>query len=238
MIATRLNSPEHFLFQADLSPMDTRSSSAQYTAPIPIDKSAVSKWGIDKLERYPGKAIHPRTNSRSNNNKVSSSSSSKEEINLMDGSLIMFDGYFSFLWILTRQHVFFSRPKPELVLKLMRDTISEQDEIENMRHHLTKCFKKGIEEAFIRPSVGVHGGVVEPFRRISRESDLLAAQEEIQIVYETGEDKSSLTNSGDKFSGIGISSTNKALHQSFWDFHKWLHYIDKVMKPNEMENNN
>jgi hypothetical protein len=226
MIATRLSAPEHFLFQADLSPMDIRSGDAQFAPPIPMDKSAVTKWGIDKLERYPGKAMHTHK---------SKTATTSKEINLVDGNLIMFDGYFSFLWIPTRQHVFFSRPKPELVLKLLRDVISEKDEIENMRHHLTKCFKKGIEEAFIRPEV-VQDGFVEPFRRISRESDLLAAQEEIQIVYETKEENSSINNKSNNNSKLSSFPGSKP-HQSFWDFHKWLHYIDKAMKPNEMENN-
>eukprot|EP00557_Chaetoceros_sp_GSL56_P013907 CAMPEP_0176484192 /NCGR_PEP_ID=MMETSP0200_2-20121128/4323_1 /TAXON_ID=947934 /ORGANISM="Chaetoceros sp., Strain GSL56" /LENGTH=506 /DNA_ID=CAMNT_0017880649 /DNA_START=798 /DNA_END=2318 /DNA_ORIENTATION=+ len=267
MIATRLSAPDHFLFQADLSPLDLRSGSAQFAPPVPMDKLAVTKWGIDKLERYPGKAVQTggrgtRGNNNYYNNRMGSSKTAKDvninnnnnnnNSNLVDGNLIMFDGYFSFLWMPTRQHVFFSRPKPELVLKLLRDAISEEDEMENMRRHLTKCFNKGIEEAFIRPPVTMHDGyIMEPFRRISRESDLLAAQEEIQIVYEHREEQrenspqlqgGSNNNKLSNIAGIGMSTSTTAgsskPHQSFWDFHKWLHYIDQAMKPNEMENNN
>jgi hypothetical protein len=211
IIATRLSTLDHYLFQADLSPRtindpssnvedtslsSSSSSSRQYLDPIPIDKSAVSKWGgMDKLERYPGKARHIQV---AKNHKSKSTT-------LVDGNLMMFDGYFSFLWIPTRQHVFFSRPHPELVLNLLRDSISEKDEIENMKNHLSKCYKKDIDEAFIfRPSTRAPvtaadvacskadygagnkngGGFVEPFRRISRHSDLQAQQEEILIVSE------------------------------------------------------
>ena len=129
----------------------------------------------------------------------------------------MFDGYFSFLWIPTRQHVFFSRPKPETILSLLRDRISEDDEISNMREHLSKCYDKDISEAFIRPNFIRRS---EPFRRIASEADLLAAKEETKIDH-------------DIFSLVTHKKGKQ--NQSFWDFHKWMVYIDKTLNPNEME---
>jgi hypothetical protein len=96
------------LFEADLSPQVEPASSL---SPIQLEKSTASKWGVDKLERYSGQGCHP-------------SGKKSQAGDFVDGNLIMFHGYFSFLWIPTRQHVFFSRPTPDMVFRLMSDIIS------------------------------------------------------------------------------------------------------------------
>jgi hypothetical protein len=92
-----------------------------------------------------------------------------------------------------------------------------------MRNHVSKCFDKNIDEAFIRPS---NDGAtpLDPFRRIAREADLAAAKEETQILY-------------NEIPVREIRQESDKIHQSFWDFHKWMNYIDKALKPNELENN-
>lgn len=99
----------------------------------------------------------------------------------------------------------------------MRDSISQEDEIENMRSHVSKCYEKNIDEAFIRPSAD-GAATSEPFRRIAREADLAAAKEETQIVYEDF-----------PVHEIPRASTETTNHQSFWIFHKWMCYIDKAL---------
>jgi hypothetical protein len=55
--------------------------------------------------------------------------------------MIIFENdQFSFVWIPTKHHVF-TRPLPEMTtLKLLRDTSSKEDEIDNMRSHIVRCF--------------------------------------------------------------------------------------------------
>jgi hypothetical protein len=209
VIGTRLNNKGEIFFEADLSP--SLESADPNLASIKLDSAVASKWGVDKLERYAGK--------------VRDTILSKKSVNadFLDGNLIVFDGYFSVLWMPTRQHVFFSRPKSETIVKLMRDSISVEDETENMRNHVSKCFDKNIDEAFIRPSCD-RATPLDPFRRIARESDLAAAKEETQILY-------------NEIPVHKIPQESDKIYQSFWDFHKWMNYIDKALKPNELENN-
>jgi len=208
MIGTRLKNKGGVCFESDLSP--SIESAHPNLAPIKLDSSVASKWGVEKLERYAGKARDTLSKRSANTD-------------FLDGNLIVFDGYFSFLWIPTRQHVFFSRPKSETIVKLMRDSISAEDETANMMNHVSKCFEKNIDEAFVRPS-NDREAALDPFRRIAREADLAAAKEETQIIY-------------DEFPVREIPQESDKIHQSFWGLHKWMNYIEKVLKPNELENN-
>lgn len=199
------------LFKADLSP-PTNSSDA--IKAVPLNGSATKKWGADKLERYAGFG-HDRK-ARSTN-----------EEGLVDANLIVFDGYFSFLWIPTRKHVFFSRPNPDLMLHMMRDTISAEDEMQNMRDHLSRCLEKDIDEAIL----GTYDASdvelscpPEPFRRIATEADLEAATQERQIVYK------------DLMIGDVVKKTSSAIvnvkDESFWGFQKWMRNVDDAMNQN------
>jgi len=190
-------------FRADLGPRLEDKSKSQL-APIRLTGPAAKKWGTGNLERYAAEG------------QVASEDS--KDRNFVEGQLIMFDGYFSFLYLPSKQHIFFSRPNPELTLHLMRDTISEEDEIQNMREHLSACFEKDIDSAFIGPEKEVERK--EPFRRILREDDLVSAQEEVQITY----DFSHLMPKSASF----INSSKF----SIWAIHKWKNYIDAVLKPN------
>ena len=218
------------LMKADLSPVikptNTRTATStsattstsgkkdqkKSLAPIQLQGQAANKWGAQQLERYAGEGHDPKA--RSSNDE-----------GFVDANLIMFDGYFSFLWIPTRKHVFFSRPKPELIMHMMRDSISIDDELENMKDHLTRCYDKGIEAAFVRPSPSEMQSSAEPFRRIATESDLEAAKEETKVATKEfaipgllGKDKD------------GDTATSA---QAFWGFHKWMNYIDKTLKSKE-----
>ncbi len=186
------------VFRADLSP----SVEKKPLSPINLQGSSASKWGTKQLERFSGEGHDPKAKSANDEGFV-------------DGNLILFDGYFSFLWIPTRKHVFFSRPKPELIMHMMRDTISLDDEMENMRDHLSRCYDKGIDEAFRFPT---KSETTEPFRRIATESDLMAAEEETQIELK----QFPLVVNKD------VSTT-----QSFLGFHKWIDYIDKTLNSKE-----
>jgi len=101
----------------------------------------------------------------------------------------------------------------------MRDYISQEDEIDNMKRHVSKCFEKNIDEAFIRRSIDSVPDL-EPFRRITREQDLVAANEKTQII--------------NKIFEIRQASIDAKDQRSFWDFHKWMNYIDKALNPDEI----
>lgn len=213
-----MNQPDQLFFEADLSPSAANDAKDRNLKPINLNSSEASKWGVDKLERYSGQIRDTLTKSAPDT--LSG--------DLLQGNIIMFDGYFSFLWVPTRQHVFFSRPKPDTVLSMMRDQISAEDEVENMRSHLSKCFDKNIDEAFMAPSIAPES---EPFRRISTKHDLKLAKQETRIVYEDHLPLHEIpkVNESNPINPLGKSS------QSFLDFHKWMTYIEKALNSNELE---
>jgi hypothetical protein len=93
----------------------------------------------------------------------------------VEGQMILFENQFSFVWIPTKHHVLFSRPSPEQTLKYMRDTISKEDEVENMRNHITRCFDMDLSTAIARQQdSSTHE---EPLRRISTLEDLRQAEQ-------------------------------------------------------------
>ena len=114
--------------------------------------------------------------------------------------MILFENRFSFVWIPTKHHVLFRRPSPEMTIKLLRNTLSKEDEIENMREHVSRCFDMDLSTAIAReqdPFI-VH----EPLRRISTQEEL----EEVEQRFKQGE-------RGNLFLQIG----------------KWRNYIDQVL---------
>jgi hypothetical protein len=114
--------------------------------------------------------------------------------------MIMFDNQFSFVWIPTKHHVLFHRPSPEMTLKLLRNTISKEDEIENMRNHLTRCFNMDLSTAIARQQHAV--GLEEPLRRIATQEDLEEAERRIK-------------------------ESNRG--NIFYQMSKWREYIDQVL---------
>lgn len=93
--------------------------------------------------------------------------------------MILFESSFSFVWIPTKHHVLFHRPTPEMILKLLRDTISKEDEMENMRNHLSRCFNMDLSTAVARAhnSLSVDD---EPMRRITTQEELERVEEQMK----------------------------------------------------------
>jgi hypothetical protein len=200
-------------FRADLGPKmnkdhQSKKQKQKQLDPIALTGTAASKWGTGKLDRYAGEG--------------QLSSDDFQDKSFVEGQLIMFDGYFSFLFVPSKQHIFFSRPSPELTLHLMRDVIRVEDDIvenmkvENMKDHLTRCYEKDMDDSFFVRSKRKASSSTstssssrkEEVRRISKKNDLLAAQEEEERFQPRQDD------------------TN-----NFFALHKWMRYIDSVIKP-------
>ncbi len=118
----------------------------------------------------------------------------------VEGQMILFENRFSFVWIPTKHHVLFHRPSPEMTLKLLRDTISKEDEVENMREHVARCFDMDLSTAIARQQDPMTQD--EPLRRIT-------TQEELEQVEER------MKEGGHK--------------NIFFQIGKWRNYIDQVL---------
>eukprot|EP00527_Entomoneis_sp_CCMP2396_P002291 CAMPEP_0198149968 /NCGR_PEP_ID=MMETSP1443-20131203/48812_1 /TAXON_ID=186043 /ORGANISM="Entomoneis sp., Strain CCMP2396" /LENGTH=408 /DNA_ID=CAMNT_0043815143 /DNA_START=17 /DNA_END=1243 /DNA_ORIENTATION=+ len=133
----------------------------------------------------------------------------------IQGQMVMFDKHFSFVWIPTRHHVLFRRPTPEQTICLLRDTIAKEDELENMRSYVARCFDMDMTESLAR----FHAlrGKEEPLRRISLNSEL--------------------PGDGDGSGNSLTVNSNKDDNArfSFWKVNKWRDYIDRVMGDNTNE---
>mmetsp|Transcript_11209 Transcript_11209/g.23606 ORF Transcript_11209/g.23606 Transcript_11209/m.23606 type:complete len:362 (+) Transcript_11209:165-1250(+) len=108
-------------FSANLAPSDEAD-------PIELSESAASKWGNKKLQRFKGKGSVALEGYKDEKN--------------VEGQLVMFDDYFSFTWVPMKYTVFFSRPSAKLTIDLLRDVVSKEDEVDNMREHISRCFSK------------------------------------------------------------------------------------------------
>eukprot|EP00535_Pseudo-nitzschia_heimii_P009639 CAMPEP_0197191968 /NCGR_PEP_ID=MMETSP1423-20130617/24328_1 /TAXON_ID=476441 /ORGANISM="Pseudo-nitzschia heimii, Strain UNC1101" /LENGTH=315 /DNA_ID=CAMNT_0042644767 /DNA_START=279 /DNA_END=1223 /DNA_ORIENTATION=+ len=88
----------------------------------------------------------------------------------VEGQMILFETRFSFVWTPTKHHVLFHRPSPETTIRLLRTTISREDEVENMRTHLSRCFDMDLSTAIARQQDPLT--VDEPMRRITTQEEL------------------------------------------------------------------
>jgi hypothetical protein len=164
LIATKVSGDKHvprgsIAFTTDLSPLNQPAADLP---PIELSSEAAFKWGIDKLSRHLGKGMVAEDGF--------------PDSKCVDGQFIMFENHFSFVWIPTRQHVFFGRPSPEVTFRMLRDNISKEDELENIRHHLEECLEMNMPICIARSlSVDSHE---EPFRRIRREKELRQLDEQ------------------------------------------------------------
>mmetsp|Transcript_45578 Transcript_45578/g.68763 ORF Transcript_45578/g.68763 Transcript_45578/m.68763 type:complete len:100 (+) Transcript_45578:914-1213(+) len=61
-------------------------------------------------------------------------------------------------------------------MKLLRDIVSKEDEVDNMKNHLNRCFEKSTDEGLMQ--LVEEREEIEPFRRIPRERDLKAFMQE------------------------------------------------------------
>jgi hypothetical protein len=172
-------------FKVNMAPSNDTNDAA--LEPIKLSEKAASKWGTDKLPRYQGEGQVAGEGFANNK--------------FVDGQLIMFDGSFSFVWIPSKHHVFFGRPNAETTIRMLRDIISEEDEVENMRDYLERCWDTDVTTSIARH----HGlGEPEPFRRIKREHELLSTEGTLE------------PKSGSRF--------------NFWQVNKWKQYLDDVLR--------
>ena len=164
-------------FTVDLSPVN-----ASNLPPIQL----VSDQRTGEFYRFPGRGQISRKGFKDHR--------------YVEGQLINFEeGKFSFIWIPTNHHVLFTRPSPEMTLRLLRDTISKEDEVENMRNHVARCFDMDMTTCIARQQDPSN---FEPLRRITPQDELEEAEKRIK-------------NHGEK--------------KMFWQLNKWRKYIDQTL---------
>mmetsp|Transcript_11220 Transcript_11220/g.16016 ORF Transcript_11220/g.16016 Transcript_11220/m.16016 type:complete len:128 (+) Transcript_11220:674-1057(+) len=117
--------------------------------PITLKKETAKKVGMNELDRYRAEAQFM------GGNPINSET--------IDGQLIIFEDHFSFVWLRERKHVIFERPSPERTIRLLRDIISKEDEQENVKNYLDRCYNIDEEDFVKRRHICDE---VEPFRRI------------------------------------------------------------------------
>jgi hypothetical protein len=149
----------------------------------------VNKNQRGEFRRFPGKGQVSRKGFKDNR--------------FVEGQMILFENRFSFVWIPTKHHVLFNRPSPEMTLKLLRDIISKEDEIENMRNHVSRCFDMDLSTAIARQ----HDPFTtdEPLRRITTQEELERVEERVK-----------------ESDRVNI----------FYQINKWRNYIDQVLDKN------
>ena len=173
LVATKVTGDEYIprgetSFRADLAPPRAAGSGeGKGDGPIPPPPHPAARrasrsggvseagWGSTKLQLYAGEG-----------QVAQEGCVDKKPV---DGQLVMFDDHFSFTWIPMKHTVFFSRPSSAVTLEMLRDTLSREDEISNMRSHVSRCF--GLDGATELDLDSPPSALGEPFRRISRESD-------------------------------------------------------------------
>jgi hypothetical protein len=147
-------------FTVDLTPKTSGESLEPLT--LSFDKS---KSTATKLPRYAGKGQVAKPGFI--------------EPAFVDGQLVLFERHFSFVWIPDRQHVLFRRPSPNQILSMLRDIISREDELINMRDHLARCFELDIAfQSSKDPVADVPLFKHEPFRRIALQHELDSMEKE------------------------------------------------------------
>jgi hypothetical protein len=110
----------------------------QYLEPIQLhNPEAMEQWGIQYLQRHVGLGQVATTN--------------YQNPQYVTGQLILInEQYFSFVWIPTQHHVFFGRPSPELVLKLLRENEQKNLQLssgsgenqDKVRQYLERCYEE------------------------------------------------------------------------------------------------
>ena len=157
------------------------------TVVLPTVEEMVSDHRSGELLRFPGKGQVSRKGFKNNR--------------FIEGQMMLLDDCFSFVWISTKHHVSFHRPSPETTLKLLRNTISKEDELERQRDHLSLCFDMDLSTAIARHQDPLTKN--EPLRRITTQEEL----EQIEERLKQGDRGNILLQIG-----------------------KWRNYIDKVME--------
>jgi hypothetical protein len=96
--------------------------------PIELADSAASQWGCKYLQRFAGQG--------------QIASDGYQDSQWVNGQLILVKEYFSFAWLPIGHQVFFGRPTPELILKLLKDDSLNQAGQSASRQFLEKCWEE------------------------------------------------------------------------------------------------
>jgi hypothetical protein len=110
-----------------LSP-DVVASQEEVLEPIELGEGAAKQWGCKYLQRFSGKG--------------QVAADGYHDSQWIDGQLIMVNEFFSFAWLPIGHQVFFGRPTPELILKLMKDEKKKDNSGCNDRGFLEKCWEE------------------------------------------------------------------------------------------------
>jgi hypothetical protein len=117
-------------FQVDLNPLGPGGDMAggHALSPIELGENAAKQWGCKYLQRFAGKG--------------QVAAEGYLDSQWVDGQLIMVKEYFSFAWLPIGHQVFFGRPTPELILKLMKEEMKKETGNCSARAFLEKCWEE------------------------------------------------------------------------------------------------
>lgn len=114
-----------------VSPDSFAEEQHEVLSPIELGDSAAKQWGCKYLQRFAGQG--------------QVASEGYQDSQWMEGQLILVNEYFSFAWLPIGHQVFFGRPTPELILKLMKDENKREtvdDPLSPARSFLEKCWEE------------------------------------------------------------------------------------------------
>lgn len=114
-------------FEVDLSP-SMADDTDEFLEPIELGDNAAKQWGCKYLQRFGGRG--------------QVAADGYLDSQWIDGQLIMVNEYFSFAWLPIGHQVFFGRPTPELILKLMKDNKRRESGGCSERAFLEKCWEE------------------------------------------------------------------------------------------------
>jgi hypothetical protein len=163
-------------FTADLSPKNNADLP-------PIQLKSDTRTG--EFKRFPGRGQVSRSGFKDNR--------------YVEGQMILFEKKFSFVWVPTKHHVLFQRASPEKTIRLLRDTFSKEDELENSREHIAQCFDMDMTTCLARQHDPT---IFEPIRRITPQEELDEAARRFK------------------------QENSRSI---FWQVGKWRKYIDQAL---------
>jgi Cyclin D1 binding domain len=108
--------------------VDLKPSSQVALEPVVLGDNASRQWGAKYLSRYVGKG------------QVAGEGFINAQF--VEGQLILVNDFFSFAWVPIGHQVFFGRPTPELVLKLMRESEEGKTDLDRARAHINRCMEE------------------------------------------------------------------------------------------------
>lgn len=152
-------------FSVDLTPRN--ASHALEPLKLSLDQSSTTT--ATKLARYAGKGQVAKRGF--------------VDHKYIDGQLVMFDKHFSFVWVPIRHHVLFRRPSPQQILSMLRDPIAREDELENVKNHLARCYEMDMTDSLARQASHDRYDD-EPLRRIAFTADLKSLEDRLKAAQE------------------------------------------------------